>query len=286
MISAWNPAPLVVAGAGLALVLFAGAFVRLRRRGRRDHAGWSRAVLFSCAVAVGMLALVSPLDELGESYLLSGHMLQHVLIGDVAPALALVALRGPLVFFVPPRPVLRAVARLRRVLGFLLRPRLALAAWATVFAAWHVPAAYDYALEHETVHDLEHLSFIVAGLLVWTQLVDPARRHELGLEGRLRYACTLFGFASALGAVLVFAPPLYPAYSGAFGISSLLDQELAGLVMIGEQLASLGVCAAFLVSAGRWTAAADAMSIRPSSQKTEETPTPPATRPASAGAAT
>src|SRR5712692_6584618 len=119
--SAWNPAPLVLIGAGLALLLFAKVFVRLRRRGRADHAGWSRLALFLLAVTLGTLALVSPLDAVGDSYLLSGHMLQHVLIGDVAPALALVALRGPLLFFFLPRFVLRPLARLhwlRRLLAF------------------------------------------------------------------------------------------------------------------------------------------------------------------------
>ena len=109
--TAWDPAPAILAGAGLTLLLFARAFVRLRRLGRTDHAPWSRLLFFLLAVTLGTLALVSPLDEIGDTYLLSGHMLQHVLIGDVAPALALVALRGPLLFFVLPRCVVRPLAR-------------------------------------------------------------------------------------------------------------------------------------------------------------------------------
>src|SRR4029077_4048775 len=131
----WNPAPLVLGGAGLALVLFLRAFLRLRRRGRKDHAGLSRAALFLVALALGTLPLVSPLDEAGDGYLLSAHMLQHVLIGDAAPALALVALRRPLLFFLFPRTVLRRGARfgpLRRALGFLLRARCSLTAWKLV----------------------------------------------------------------------------------------------------------------------------------------------------------
>src|SRR5712691_8272339 len=129
--SAWDPAPIVLVGAGLSLLLFAQGFVRLRQRGRRDQADWTRAGLFFVAVAVGTLALVSPLDEVGDSYLLSGHMLQHVLIGDAAPALVVVALRGPLLVFILPRFVLRPLARLhwlRRLLAFLLRPPVSLAA--------------------------------------------------------------------------------------------------------------------------------------------------------------
>ena len=101
--SAWNLSPAVLVPASLALALFFQGFVRLRRRGRRDHAPWWRAVVVrgsGCGLAV--LALVSPLDAIGEEYLLSVHMLQHVVIGDVAAALMLLALSGPLLFFFLP----------------------------------------------------------------------------------------------------------------------------------------------------------------------------------------
>jgi cytochrome c oxidase assembly factor CtaG len=255
--SAWDPAPVVALGAGIALLLFMQAFVRLRRRGRADHADWSRPVLFLLAMAIGTLALVSPLDAVGDSYLLSGHMLQHVLIGDAAPALALVALRGPLLFFLLPYPLLRSLARLpwlRRLLALLLRPSVSLAIWVVVIAAWHVPAAYDYALRHQTVHDLEHLSFILAGLLVWMQIIDPARRRRLRLSQRFGYMVALAAGGAVLADVLILSPgPLYPAYAAQderlFGISPFRDQQWAGVVMIVEQLASLGLCAGFLLHA-------------------------------------
>ncbi len=164
--SAWEAPPAVLVGSALVLALFAQAFVRLRRRGRADHAGWDRAALFGTAVALGALALVSPLDFIGEDYLLSAHMLQHVVIGDLAVALAIVAIRGPLTFFLLPAAILAPLARmgrLRTFLRFLLRPKVAFALWAVVIAAWHVPAAYDYALTHKVVHDVEHLSFVVVG---------------------------------------------------------------------------------------------------------------------------
>ena len=91
---------------------FVAALVRLRQRGRRDHADWSRLALFTLALAVGVLPLVSPLDEIGDSYRLSGHMLQHVLISDAVPPLALLALGGPLLFFLLPSPMLRVLARI------------------------------------------------------------------------------------------------------------------------------------------------------------------------------
>jgi len=255
--SAWDPAPAVVVGAGVALTLFGQAFVRLRQRGRADHAHWSRPLLFLIAVALGTLPLVSPLDEIGDSYLLSGHMLQHVLIGDAAPAVALVALRGPLIFFLVPAAVLARLARLRplrRLLALLLRPVTSLTVWMLVIAGWHVPAAYDYTLHHQTVHDLEHLSFIVAGVLVWMQIVDPARRHRLSTAQRLAYMLVIFAAGAVLAGLLIGSTaPLYPAYAAdgprLFGISPLRDQQLAGIVMVAEQLATLGACCYFLLRA-------------------------------------
>lgn len=57
--SAWEPAPLVLAAAFVALLRFAQAFVRLRRRGRRDHAGWDRALLFGAGLLLVTLLCAS-----------------------------------------------------------------------------------------------------------------------------------------------------------------------------------------------------------------------------------
>jgi cytochrome c oxidase assembly factor CtaG len=205
--------------------------------------------MFVAAVAVGTLALVSPLDAVGDDYLLSAHMLQHVLIGDVAPALALVAVRGPLVLILLPPFVLGPLARatpVRRTFGFLIRPRVSLAVWALALGLWHIPAAYDYALTHQTAHDLEHLSFVVAGTLVWAQLVDPARRGELTPAQRLGFAGLLFALGTILADVLIFSfHSLYPSYAAQderlWGLSPVRDQQLAGIVMMVEQLVVLGL---------------------------------------------
>ncbi len=252
---AWEAAPLVLVGVGITVALFVQAFVRLRRRGRADHAPWSRAVMFGAAIALGTLALVSPLDAVGEEYLLSAHMLQHVIIGDVAPALALAAVRGPLVFFLLPAAVLRVVAGagwLRALLHQLGRPSVAFALWVAAMGAWHIPAAYDFALTHGWAHNLEHVSFMVAGVLVWNQMLDPAGRKILTPAQRLAYLALVFWTGQVLAYVLLFSfSPLYPAYAAQderlWGISALTDQRLAGLVMMVEQVVVLGLCALYLV---------------------------------------
>jgi len=242
---------LPVAAAALAALLFLQATVRLRRRGRADLAGWDRVALFGLGLAVSVFALVGPLDRIADQKLLAAHMGQHVLIGDLGPALMVTALRGPLLVFLLPAPVLAPLARSPRVraaLSALLRPRVAFALWASNLAIWHVPWLYDEALAHQALHDFEHLCWAFCGILVWTLLVDPGSHRRLTVGGRVALAAALFAAGQVLTDVLVFSfTSLYPAYHGAYGISAVTDQQLSGIVMMGEQLLTLGTCVALLL---------------------------------------
>ena len=242
---------LPVAAAALAALLFLQATVRLRRRGRADLAGWDRDALFGLGLAVSVFALVGPLDRIADQKLLAAHMGQHVLIGDLGPALMVTALRGPLLVFLLPAPVLAPLARSPRVraaLSALLRPRVAFALWASNLAIWHVPWLYDQALAHQALHDFEHLCWAFCGILVWTLLVDPGSHRRLTVGGRVALAAALFAAGQVLTDVLVFSfTSLYPAYHGAYGISAVTDQQLSGIVMMGEQLLTLGTCVALLL---------------------------------------
>ena len=255
--SAWSFEPLVIALAVLGLVLFGQAWIRLRRRGRSDHATWWQALLFLLGLAVLVLAIVSPIDTIGEQYLLSVHMLQHVLISDIAPPLVLLAVAGPLLFFLLPAPVLGPIARASPVRSFfstITSPKIAFAIWCAIYGVWHVPAIYDYVLTHRWAHDLQHTCFLLAGILVWYVLLDTARHGSLSRSGRLGFAVALFAAGQILSMVLIFSwSPLYPAYAAQdvrlWGISALTDQRLAGVVMMVEQAVTLGTCAAFLLFA-------------------------------------
>jgi putative membrane protein len=250
----WETPPTVLIGAGLALVLFVQAFVRLRRR-RADHAPWTRALLFAAGLALLVVPVASPLDHVADEQLLSAHMLQHVLIGDAAPALLVTAVRGPLLFFLLPPALLRPLASfrpLRAFLSVLLRPLVSLGLWVVAIVAWHAPPAYDYAAAHPVVHDLEHLSFVIAGILAWTQLVDPARHGALRRPQRVFFALAMFALTQPLVDALLFSSSAaYPRYAEQpdrlFGLSPLTDQRLAGVVMMVEQLLALGICVALLL---------------------------------------
>lgn len=251
------PVAVAVAAAALATAAFVHGFVRLRRRGRADLAGWDRVALFSLAVALWLFALSPPVDELADQ-LLSAHMLGHVLIADAVPALVLVAVRGPLFFFLLPAPLMRWLAQrswLRAVASQLLRPSAAFVVWGAAIAVWHVPALYDRALGDPRLHALEHATFVLGGVLVWMQLIDPARRCALSPWQRLGYALGLLVGGMALANTLILSyRPIYAAYAGLadrpLGLSALGDQNLAGLVMLAEQVAALGTFAAILLR--RW----------------------------------
>jgi putative membrane protein len=249
--AAWSAPPSVILPATLALLLFAQGWRRLRRRGRRDLADWKRAALFVSGLLVVLAGLVSPIHTLGENHLLWVHMLQHVLIGDLGIALMVTAVRGPLLVFMLPGRVLGPIARdrdVRAVLSFLLRPKIAFGLWGTNLAVWHVPSLYDYAVLHPWLHDLEHACWMLAGLLVWTLLIDPGSHHRLTTAGRVALGAVMFGAGQVLTSVLVFTfHPLYPIYRGAYGVSALTDQKLAGIVMMVEQLLVLGTFAYVLL---------------------------------------
>jgi putative membrane protein len=246
---------LPVAAAVVAAALFAQGWLRLRRRGRPDLAGWDRVAIFALGLAVSLAALISPLDRLAESKLLFAHMAQHVLIGDMAPALLVFAVRGPLLVFLLPAAALAPLARnrgVRKILGTLLIPWVAFTLWCLNLAVWHVPAFYDAALRHPVLHDFEHFCWLVAGTLVWVLLIDPGHHRRLTIGGRVALAAALFAAGQILTDVLVFSfHPLYPAYQGAYGLSALTDQQLSGVVMMVEQLLMLGICVTLLLRP-RW----------------------------------
>jgi cytochrome c oxidase assembly factor CtaG len=242
---------LPVAAAVVAALLFVQAAERLRRRGRADLAGWERYALFALGLMLTLFALVGPLDRIADNDLLAAHMGQHVLIGDLGPALMVTALRGPLLVFFLPAPVLAPIARsarTRAVLSTLMRPRVAFGLWCANLGFWHVPYLYDLALRHQWLHDLEHLGWTFCGLLLWTLLVDPGGHKRLTVGGRVALAALMFAAGQVLSDVLVFSyTSLYPYYHGAYGISAVTDQQLAGIVMMVEQLATLATCVALLL---------------------------------------
>ncbi|HVW90671.1 MAG TPA: cytochrome c oxidase assembly protein [Gaiellaceae bacterium] len=221
--------------AGILLLAFAmvavpaRAALVCRRRGQAFPR--HRLALAALAAAITLGALLG-LDAAADS-MLSAHMLQHMLIGDLVPLLLVLAFRPPV---------------LGHALAFATRPVLAFAFWACAIALWHIPAAYDRALENEQLHAFEHATFMLAGLLVWTALLDPAGRGTLPGWRRFGYALALLVASGALANTLILSyRPLYPSYADAahrpLGLTPIGDQDLAALTMMLEQLLTVGTFA-------------------------------------------
>jgi putative membrane protein len=194
-----------------------------------------------------LAALASPIDTLAEK-LFWVHMTQHVMLLTVAAPLIVLGAPWSSIWRPLPLGFRRTVAKTisrsgwcapLRALGRLLaRPIPVWIAFNVNLVAWHVPAAYDLAVRNRAVHDLEHVTFLVFGVLLWAQVLDsPPLRARLSAIHRVYYivASAIVGWIIAL--VLIFASsPLYPAYAHLAhrpgGISALTDQQLAGGVML------------------------------------------------------
>ena len=223
----------------LPLALYAAVylwrFVRARLEAGGRGAGATQALAFAGALVILLVALVSPLDELGERYLFSAHMVQHLLLGDIAPLLVLLALSRVIM-----RPATRRLTRLERALGRLAHPLTGLALWLALIYVWHIPALYQAALASSPLHALEHASFFTAGVALWWPLVQPVpmRRRLSGL-GSLSYIAAAKAGLAALGLYLVWSSTVaYPFYAAApriLDLSAREDQNVGGAIMMIEQ---------------------------------------------------
>lgn len=202
-------------------------------------ATWLHALAFAGGMLALLGALVTPLDGLGEDYLFSAHMVQHVLLGDIAPLLLLLSLSRVIL-----RPVTRRLMRVERALGPLASPPVAIVVWLSVMYVWHIPALYDAATENPLLHLLEHASFFAAGVALWWPLVQPIpmRRGLTGLQP-LGYIAAAKGGLAALGLFLAWSSTAhYPHYEDTpriWGLSAVEDQNVAGVIMMVEQSMTL-----------------------------------------------
>jgi putative membrane protein len=220
----WPLDPTVYAG----LLLLALAYAALAR-GRADIGG-RQSLYFVAGLLTIWIALETPIDTISDHYLQSVHMLQHVLIGLVAPPLLLLALSPSMATALLRVPGLRTVTE----------PILAQLLFAVVMGGWHLPVLYDLTVRSEGVHVFEHLTFMVGGALFWWPVVgatSASARWRLGDAGKVLYL--LFGTvpADTVSVILMFSrTPFYAFYTSAPrlvpGLDALTDQVLGGVVLM------------------------------------------------------
>lgn len=243
--------PLQLAPLLAAVLGYAWRCRTLEHRGR--PVSGAQHAWFALAVVLLLVALVSPVDRLGEERLFYVHMVQHLLLGDLAPLALVLGLSGPLL-----RPLL-AMSPARRMRG-LAHPLVALPVWAVNLWLWHLPVLYEGALEHDAIHALEHMLFFGTGTLMWASIVEPLPGPAWFGSGQKAIAVLAARAVSGvLTLVFIFAGrafyPHYAAGERSWGIASLQDQRIGGLIMFVE--GSIVTLAVFAWLFMRWTQEAE-----------------------------
>ena len=241
----WSFDPGVLLGIGVLGSLYLIGWRRARRPREPHPPGLGRLALFAGGLLALLVALVSPLDSLGDQLMVM-HMVQHMLLLDLAPILLILGLTKGLL-----RPVTRHLTTVERRAGYLAHPAFAVIAYAGLLWLWHVPALYDRAQGNSALHALEHACFFAAGGLYWWHLLSPIRsRMRLGGLGPVTYMASTKLLVGLLGIVLAFAPEaLYAFYANKphyWGLSPHEDQSMAGLVMALEQSIVMGIALVYL----------------------------------------
>jgi putative membrane protein len=218
---------------------------------------------FFAGVAVLLFAQCSPLDALGDTYLFSAHMIQHLLLLLIVPPLLVLGIPAWLAERWLASPRIGGMGRALR------QPAVAWLLGIGAMYVWHIPMLYNAALAHVGAHIVEHLCFLVTGVIFWWPVCAPLASARYAPLAALLYLFTAAIAGSALGILLTFASPgLYPAYlnpvdargflpliRGGWGLSPAVDQQLGGLIMWVP--GGLVYLCAMIATLARWYGEAD-----------------------------
>jgi cytochrome c oxidase assembly factor CtaG len=228
--STWSWDPSVIVGCAVLLVGYV-----LLVRSRWTPKSW----YFVAGVLVLFVTLECPLDRLGDDYLFSAHMAQHLFLLFVVPPLLILGTPRWLAEWVVDQPPMGRIEK------FLSRP---LVAWTVGMAtewAWHLPLFYNAALANENIHAFQHISFLVTATIFWWPALKPIMEDRLAPLPTIVYYFLAGAANSILGVILTYSPAdIYPTYVhpvdslGAlslirdqWGISAELDHQFGGLLM-------------------------------------------------------
>ena len=229
---------------GLVVLFFGHAWLA----GRVEDAQRKHTLYFGLGLFTIWVALETQLDTIADHYLDSVHMLQHVLLGFVAPPLMLLGLSPGM------------VARLVRVPGVraITEPVPAQVIAGLVMIVWHLPLLYDATLYSEPLHITEHLIFIAAGLLLYWPVLQATSAHarwQMSPGAKLLYIVVATLPQDGVALALIFSRvPFYEYYTHAprliDSLTPIIDQTVAGAVLMifGKLTMSIAAVAVFV----RW----------------------------------
>jgi putative membrane protein len=231
LLTEWNFYPSVLIGFGIwtTAYILTTSFFRTRSGWGKAPTLWQQAA-FHTGTLIGLIALTSALDELGDNYLFSAHMVQHLLLMFITAPLWLAGTPGWLIELIFPTPI-------QKFARWITSSGPAYVVFVFVMTAWHVPALYNLALSSDGVHIFEHLTFIGAALIGWWPILaaDNSVAPSLSPAPGMLYLFLLAIPMTALSSILTFSSsPLYVFYLHVphiFGLNVLDDQHLGGLFM-------------------------------------------------------
>lgn len=226
----WTWEPSVLIGLALFTLAYSLATGPLRKRLRLGGpVDLKQKICFHAGTLLVFLALCSPLDALGDEYLFSAHMAQHLLLTFLAPPLWLLGLPDSLAEKLVPKGILR------KVFTTAISPVPAFLIFNGVMWAWHIPAAYQATLADERIHIIEHLTFMASAVIGWAPVIMHPPLNLLAQPLRGLYLVASTFSCTALAALFTFSSRiLYPFYAtvpSAGMIAPLADQQMGGLFM-------------------------------------------------------
>lgn len=233
----WHNEPFLVGGLiflGWLYTVFTGPL-----RGRFSGASEfprAHALRFYAALLIFYLAVGSPLDQVGERFLLSAHMVQHQLLIYASAVLFLLGIPSWLI-----APITDG-DRQAWLFRFLFNPIVCAIVYSTILSGWHAPALYDWALRDKNVHVIEHLMFFGAALFYWWPILSPSRRYApAGYGTQMIYLIAVTIAMTPVFAFIAFSDNvLYPTYEYAPRLVAQLspteDQLFGAVIMKGGSL--------------------------------------------------
>lgn len=221
---------------------------RVNRRRNQPHlVVWWRLIAYESGLILVGVALMSPIDVLGQQ-LFFMHMIQHLLLIMIAPPLLMIANPMPFLLWGLPTKWRRKTGRVlsyllhrnsdtRNLIVKLTAPGIIFMFWVISVIGWHDPVLYNAALRYEIIHDIEHIFFFAAGMLFWWHVTGagPRLHKQFGIVARIVFVLAAVPPNMLLGVILAFASEtIYSYYEGVprlWGIDPVTDQTIGGVIM-------------------------------------------------------
>ncbi|MBM3949018.1 MAG: cytochrome c oxidase assembly protein [SAR202 cluster bacterium] len=227
----WHGHPDVLIGlAALEAAYLLGVGPLREKYSLADSVDPKQVATFTAGVLVTLVALVSPLHVLGDDYLFSAHMVQHMVLMLLAAPLLIMGTPDWLL-----RPLLRPdwVFRTARV---TVHPIMAFALFNVIFSMWHLPSLYNATLSFQGLHIFQHILLLAISVIMWWPLLSQMPElPRLSDPGQMLYL-----FVLSVASIIVFAPlafarhPIYDVYAAAprvWGLSPVVDQQIGAIIM-------------------------------------------------------